>query len=343
MITLKKSLLKSILITVLLLSFCPVYAQQTEDDQASVEQKPLKQPKQKKLKNDQEAERIKKVFEDIYERNRTLEKSPVWLKEAYSSLKIKRLNDIPKEEFNTYKKYLYNRNIYIIVHPGFYTFFENKSIPPPRETIEGFPLHNMTERFSFEIPSDAVNYKVMQEQGRLLEDFLELFSTEKRLVILLLPRDYKAHLSYGYTQGFDEYARYINGITNMSESVLYMESMAHDNGFMENGDLEMLTTFLKEIDTENILLGGGYLSKCIDNFYESIRTKFKDNEVFFVMELSAISPADMVTDSLNLLTKRGRINFSEVKKYLEISGVTVPNPGEKTKFKRITSYKVYRD
>jgi len=76
---------------------------------------------------------------------------------------------------------------------------------------------------------------------------------------------------YGYISGLDEYARYINEMSNMSDTFMYMESQTNDTGFLDKNNLEILSDFLNDIGVKNIMLGGGYLGKCLDDFYESIR------------------------------------------------------------------------
>lgn len=59
--------------------------------------------KPKKSLDKQEITRVEEVIKKITERNKTTEKSQEWLKEAYSSLKIKKLNEIPKKSMETIK------------------------------------------------------------------------------------------------------------------------------------------------------------------------------------------------------------------------------------------------
>jgi len=73
-----------------------------------------------------EARRIKEIFQEIKTGNSSLKRSPEWLKEAYSGLHIRDLRSIPKESFKDFRQSLYNSNVYIIVHPGYYAFFHEK-------------------------------------------------------------------------------------------------------------------------------------------------------------------------------------------------------------------------
>lgn len=290
----------------------------------------------------QERARIKEVFREINETNKTLKKSPEWLAEAYSSIKIRKLNDIPKEEYSSYSKYMHKNGVYIIVHPGYYAFIQNKQPLPLWEYANGFPKNNIVERISENLYPDDISIKVMREQEKVLRDFIEFMSKEKKLVILILPGDYKNYLSYGYVNGYDEYARYINELTNMSGSVVYMESKEHDNGFLSDEDLEVLTAFLSAAGAKKIKLGGGYIGKCLSNFYESIRTKYKNNDIYFILELSTISPVDMGSESNKLLNKKGRIQFRGVVKYYRMLGYS-SRLADSIKLRRLSMYRVYLD
>ena len=326
------------------------YAEQADDAQPPIEQKkeevkPPIDPKKEELK--QEIERIRKLVERINEKNQNIKKSPEWLKEAYSSIKIKKLNDIPKADYNSFKQYVTNDEIYIIVHAGFFVFFDNKTTLSSPKDSEEAPSKNIPERLFEKIHPDDFALKVLQEHENLLRYFLELMSTEKKLVILILPKDYKKYLGYGYISGLDEYARYINEMSNMSDTFMYMESQTNDTGFLDKNNLEVLSDFLNDIGVKNIMLGGGYLGKCLDDFYESIRKKYSHDNVFLVPEIISIPPAGMVADTSSLLTKGGKINFKSIRKfayrYYKLGGIAAEDPNVTPKFKRlpVAIYRAY--
>lgn len=277
----------------------------------------------KKSLDKQEIARVEEVIKKITERNKTTEKSQEWLKEAYSSLKIKKLNKIPKEEHGNYKKFMSkNDTIYIVVHPAFYTFFQNTEILSSKRDAEVFPEENIVERFYKKLSFFNTRMEIFKEQERILRDFLEFMSTEKKLVILILPRDYKNHLSYGYINGLDEYARYINEVTNESESVIYVESTAWNQGSISDDDLRNLSSFLNEVGAKTIALGGGYVGKCLGASYIDIGTKFGFNNIYLVPEITAISPEDLNEPWIDgLLTKDGRLNIR-----VATLNLTRPNP-----------------
>lgn len=264
------------------------------------------------VKNKKEVLRVSQVVAEINRRNKTIEKSPEWLKEAYDSLKIKRLNDIPKEEYKSYKRFLNGSGIYIIVHPAFYTFFHTDMKLSSFWDKKSYPEKNIVERFYDRFTIYDMSLEILKEQERMLRDFLELFSTEKRLILLIIPGGYREHLSYGYVEGRDEYSRYINEITNMSESVIYLESVSYEAGRISKDDMGMLMEFLKELEIKTVLLGGGYVGKCLDQFYGDLIMSFDYDNVYYVAEITQVSPENLNNKwGRYLLSKNGRIRIKE--------------------------------
>jgi len=264
----------------------------------------------KTVDNKQKITRVEEVIKKIEERNKTVEDSQEWLKEAYNSIKIKKLNDIPKEEYGNLKKYADNGRVYIIVHPAYYVFFQNTEILSSKKDAEVFPTENIVERFYKKRFIFDPPMKIMQQQEMLLKNFLELMSTEKKFIILILPRDYKDYLSYGYIKGLDEYARYINEATHATESMVYIESASYVQGNLLETDLNNLLALLEAVGAKTIMLGGGYVGKCLEDFYIDLIPKFGFDNLYLVPEITAISPLDLHEEwTNNLLTNDGRLNI----------------------------------
>ena len=290
-----------------------------------------------------ERARISEIFKTISERNRTVKKSDEWLRQAYGGLQIRRLTDVPRARYGEFKKYVTNGAVYVIVHPGFYVFFENQVKLSSDEDRRAFPRKNIIERFGDSIPQEAFSFKIALEQEKLVREFLEFASEEKKLVIVLLPRDHVRHLAYGYVEGLDEYARYVNEMTNASESVLYLESLGWNNGVIETEDQRVLTAFLEELGVRTVFVGGGYIGRCVDDCYISLRKKFSYGDVILVPELLVMSFVDTVATHSALLTKKGRISFKEVRKYVDNYGVTMSEGSEIPKTSALSLYAPYRD
>lgn len=275
------------------------------------------------------------ILNTIDHNNKTLKKTVDWISDAYSGIKIKDLADIAPVEYAQYAKYVFKGNLYVLVHPGFYTFFETKDIPPSQKSVSEFPYENQFERLANAPNNNTVAMRVLVEQDRILREFVEFMSIKKRLLIVVLPRNYKEHLSAGYTDGQDEYARYINEMTNMSDSIVYIESEKWDNGKLSDSDRMKLMTFIKLAKVKKVLIGGGYLGKCVEDNYAEITKFMKREDVYYVPELLAISPNDMVTTSDPLIDPNDHILFGAIKKYLKSSSEVEPL------FMNLTSFKVY--
>ena len=261
-------------------------------------------------------ERASEVFAGIDLQNRTVKKSAAWLREAYRAIAIRRLSDIPPAEYARYRRYVKDASVYVIVHPGYFPFFDEWNLTPiATDYTAGFPQRNVAERLSDAIDSLAIAYQIAREQERITRDFIEFMSAEKRLTVLLLPRDYRDHLTYGYVAGYDEFARYINELTNQADNIVYLESDGDQNGYLRDDDLAMLGAFLDAAGVRTLMLGGGFLGKCLDNLSGSLRKRYRHEDIWYVAEITAFSPYDVVADRGRLLTFWGHLRFENVRDY----------------------------
>jgi hypothetical protein len=274
-----------------------------------------------------------RLMKEINARNAAVEDSQEWLTGSYESFKIRKLNSVPRKEYQRYKKYAgKKRRIYIIVHPAYYTFFGEANFlrhPLARDLEklmvkaskgEDLPQKNLVERLYEKMAFDKT-LLVMQEQERMLRDFMEVYSTKGSLMLLVLPRNHKKHPLYISQEGYDEFTRYINEITNESGSVLYMESASHNSGGLTYEELEMLMTFLGDLKIKTIVLGGGYLGRCLDGFYETMIDAFGYKHIYMVPEIVAVSPLDIQgTWGRNLITSSGKLNLARLHRNLKTQG-----------------------
>ncbi len=286
----------------------------------------------------------RKTFARIDERNRTIKQSPEWIGRAYQSLAIRPYRSLDAAAREQLKPYVRDNEVYIIVHPAYYTFFMHDYQEPPllADDPSPFPLLNLPDRLRLALPQDLVNYRVMWEQERLIRDFLEYMSVKKRLVLLVLPRDFRHSTVYRSPRELDEYARFLNEVTNMSDSILYLESRTWDTGSIDADEAKALHAFLSSLGVTKVLLGGGYVGKCLDNFYESLRREYAYSDISFVPELTSISPRDMVAEKLKFLTNEGRLNMRAVRRYFDKAGFTTASAEEKMPLKSFTLYPVYQ-
>ncbi len=271
-----------------------------------------------RLKNDTEKARVVQLLQDINLEHHKAKNSGETLKDLYSGLKIRKLIDLKPEEYSGYKQYVQStgevKRVYFIIHPAYYVFFANTMSFATKEDTQGFPTKNLVERF-YDTTSYSgldTNLEIMQEQERALRDFLEVMSQQRNLVILVLPKDFRSHFRYGYKDGMDEYTRYLNEITHGSESVLYLESTDFADGIIDDQDMNTLSAFVKETGANTLLLGGGFVGRCMNSFFESMEKKFPIDRMFVMPEVTAIASVDIIDDDWKPLVKDGRLNFREI-------------------------------
>ncbi len=243
------------------------------------------------------------VLGQVQERNRTLEDDPRWIEQAYKGLRIKNLKTINYREYPFYKRYVAPEGVYILVHPAFFSFFH-------AQRLRGGPQEerNVVERLLALPPRDA-EMALLQAQERRTRDFLEIASTQRKLVILILPRRYKRYKGYVYRKGPDEYTRYLNEVTNESPSVLYLESRSATRGYLRDAELAALVEFLAAVDAPKVLIGGGYIGRCLEDFYAGLTEDYGEEGIYIVPELSDVSPTELNARlAAKLLTKEGLLN-----------------------------------
>ncbi|MDO9289471.1 MAG: hypothetical protein Q7T83_11870 [Thermodesulfovibrionales bacterium] len=268
--------------------------------------------------------RAKEIWQKIEERSRTVENNPEWIDNSYTGINIRSLSTLPIGKYTDYKKFLDNGTVYIINHPGYYTFFHHPKISrkdnSPSKSIMDMFLEkdsaswtdvfweNSSEKGSTK-RYDKESVRIMKEFERIERNFLEFKSTEQKLVIIIVPGNYKKYSNYTYKNGNDEYASYLNEVTNLSESVLYLESKKPNRGQLLDEDLNTLTEFLQKAGATSIMLGGEYIGRCEEDFYKHLLGAIGATiPVFIVPELSPVSPDDMNRRMKDLLDSDNKLD-----------------------------------
>lgn len=264
----------------------------------------------------EDAPRYEAALKELMERNTTVEDDPAWIEDSYKTFTIKNLLQIPSRSYDKYARYLDGGAVYIIVHPAYTTFFMLS-----RKRTEGAAkddaayAKNTVEKL-LDTPADNPKMALIQAQERQMRDFLELKSTEKKLIIIIFEKGYLKNKNYAYKDGPDELKRFINEVTNESNSVFYIESKP-DGGSLKEEDRVTLQEFLLSIKAERILLGGSYLGRCVEGFYNSFTNDYGDIGVFLVPELTAVSPRDIPDRAaLMLLLPDGTLNVEAAAKFI---------------------------
>jgi hypothetical protein len=270
-----------------------------------------------------------KIMQAIEERNRTVEDDQEWIKRSYSDLLVRRMGNVSEREYKEYAGYLDNGVAYVVVHPAYFPFFHGfKRLGDTPE--EGpYTEENVIEKFLALTPNNA-RFAVLQAQERRTRDFIEYVSTRGKLLIVIVPKNYSNYKGYTYKGGMDEYKRYLNEITNMSKSVLFVESKSPNKGYVTEEDSVRLMEFLLSINAKGVYVGGGYVGRCLENFYTLLTKDFGTKGVFLVPEMSDISPSEL-SDSLSnsILRQDGTLDTEVLTRLMKTNAYrvqeTLPN------------------
>ena len=235
-------------------------------------------------------------------RNKTIESHPQWHMLASQGIMPRSLEDIPEREFKKFRDYLDDGVMYIIVHPAYYFFFHGEQ-SADTNGIDAYLEKNTFTRTGF----------FLREQERSLRDFLEITSTRDRLILIILPGNYREYSGYKYKYGDDEYARYINEVTNNSVATVYLYSEKPNRGMLSQESKNTLLRLIEAVNPDKIILGGGYLGRCLEDFYRQLSPHMKDGQVEIEPWISALSPEDLRYFDLDDLIKKGRLNMDLVK------------------------------
>ncbi len=242
----------------------------------------------------------------IEERNATVEHDLEWRRHAYEKFLVKNLHEIDEHEYEGYARYLDSGAVYIIVHPAYYTFFQSGD-SSSYENRSLLSDSNAVDRLLSE-PVYFSTTKLIRAQEKMLRDFLEYMSTDRRLVILILPGGYQEYAGYRYRKASDEYMRFINEVTNESASVLYVYSKKPNRGTLADHEKKALMKLLIAVKAKEILVGGGYMGRCLEDFYKEM-VQYYGERLYVVPEITAISPVDVsYGDASDVLLPDGTID-----------------------------------
>ena len=144
---------------------------------------------------------VDEIIEKVEERNSSVEDDPEWIKRAYTGLMIRRLVNVPPNEYKDYKQYLDNGSVYIMAHPAFFPFFHypKKLVDNTSKTIS---KQNVVEKL-LELNPKNFEFAALQAQERRTRDFFEFKSTQEKLIIIVVPRNYYRYTGYTFKWGRD--------------------------------------------------------------------------------------------------------------------------------------------
>ncbi len=207
---------------------------------------------------------------------------------------------------------------YIIVHPSYYLFFQKKPI-----TIAPSETKNIVTTFTeMNFPAENTILNLMKIYESRESAFLSSAQHDKKLVILITPGKYHQSRTYLYKNAVDEYARYINETTHGADSVFSIESEGTDTGRIAKQDMDALIRYLKQRGVQNILIGGGYVGRCQEEFYRALSKEWPENTIALIPELSAFSPSDISeTTARMLLTPDQNLNIMAANYFIKNGGI----------------------
>jgi hypothetical protein len=219
-------------------------------------------------------------------------------------LGISNLNDLPQDFHIDVSE---NENAYIIVHPSYYIFMDEKPFD-----VDPDESKNAVESFIENKEISGSSYiSFMKAYERNEMNFIINAGRQKKLVILILPGMYlkSDHYVYKNSSIGDQFARYLNHVTHGSYTIFYLETIKTTSGEISSEDAVILVNFLRKQGVKNIYIGGGYVGRCQEEFYKMLILKWPQEYIALVPEITAISPDDIKeSTSQLLLTTKMQIN-----------------------------------
>jgi hypothetical protein len=191
-------------------------------------------------------------------------------------------------------------DVFILVHPAYSLFFREANRSQYPEGKYSLLLHQFN--------SEAYFIREAARSGYIL--------------ILIIPGNYAtesiAPLSY---------TSYLNAIASAGPSVFYLVSESADKGTISTNDLVDLYHFLNGIKALKVLVGGGFIGRCQEQFYDQAAAYLNDMKTYIVPEISTISPDDVSeAEAGKILESIKRRDYTGVRKLIS------QKQGEKTNF-----------
>ncbi|HDO22776.1 MAG TPA: hypothetical protein ENH38_09450 [Nitrospirae bacterium] len=193
---------------------------------------------------------------------------------------IRKLGDIPRSEYNNYKKFASDGNAYVIVHPAYYVYIQNGS----DQGIDNDNMDNIVKNF-------------MIGQVRKEREFITAAAKTGKLVLLVIPGKW-------YSRA---YIDYLNTITAGAQSVIFIESKSRNSGRISKNDLVKLKDFFLNLGVTNIVIGGGYVGRCQDHVYQRLSKAFGYDTVAIAPEISSFAPSDISAATVKMFMPSGSL------------------------------------
>jgi hypothetical protein len=226
------------------------------------------------------------------------------------------LRDLPSDFEKNLKGKINAEELYVFVHPSYFIFFHRNKLGLAKKASGNLVQTFINMKFLDERPK----LRLMKEYERTEMEFLSSAARDGKLVLLVLPGGYLNSKQYVYRNGTDEYTRYLNDVTQRSDTVFYIETISSTSGKLDEYDEQLLVRFLKKAGVKKIYIGGGYVGRCQKEFYKFVSRVWPMDDVAIVPEISSFSPHD-VSDSTAkmLLTSDMKLNILAAQYYIKNS------------------------
>ncbi len=192
-----------------------------------------------------------------------------------------------------------NREIVILVHPGYSLFFRSRERN----------LHS-------EAKYDLLKLQLDRETASIRE-----IAQSGKTLILVIPGNYQqesiAPLSYTF---------FLNSLTDGGTSVFYLYSESASSGVLGMDSMVTLFRYIESARADRILIGGGYIGRCEREFSTQLVTYVDNIRAFIVPELSSVSPDDISDkEARSMFDGIQKKDFSLIRQFIERK--SQPTPG----------------
>jgi hypothetical protein len=203
------------------------------------------------------------------------------------SLKIQHVSEIPQSAYFHYKDYIADGKVYVMVHPGYYLYYQRKKLTPENASKE------LLEFF--------------QHQIRTEEEFFRFARNSGELVVIVVPGKRLKR----------NYVAYLNRLTGGAPNFVYISSRNYRTGDLPSSEEKALEKFLRALGVREVIVGGGYVGRCESKTYRDLLS-MKDISIAISPEISFFSPSDITEATVRMLREEdGTVNITVLNRLIE--------------------------
>jgi hypothetical protein len=183
--------------------------------------------------------------------------------------------------------------VYVIVHPAYAVFFQNLS------------KKNFAE----------VKYRLLKKQFETEKEFIAKQAASGATIILVLP----GKTSDGvFPATYPSYRDYLNKTAGAGSSVFFIYSDSSSSGAIPQNEMMSLYYFIRGLRPAKVMVAGGYIGRCQQEFYDELTNYIDKSQVFIVPQLSTISPDDVTEkEAEQILNGLEQQDYTLVKQFID--------------------------